>query len=194
MVVLTWLTLPAQIHAALWDEQTDSLEAFLYTAAAEPVVTPPVAQTAASPVVPASAPVLDPGVASTLAIVPGFLVHGSGHFYAGRPGTGALLLAAEVGSLYLTYLGVQDIQAASQNADPADPDYTGDTSQLSRGVGYAAVGIVIFLGSWLYDLAGAPIAVQEQEAKRKQASQTQGMILRPRWTGQSVALVVEHPF
>ena len=46
----------------------------------------------------------DPNMALLYAVIPGVLIHGSGHIYAGKTGTGAALLGAGVvGGLYVLY-------------------------------------------------------------------------------------------
>lgn len=114
------------------------------------------------------------GVAIGLATFPGVLVHGSGHFYAGRPLTGALLLMVEAGAVYMTYRGVSDLMSvadANMGDDVTDIQIItnlSETGQLSRGIGLAAGGLVLFLSSWLYDLTGSPIAVEQENKKEVQ--------------------------
>ncbi len=153
----------------------------------------------ASPAAPAAVLVPDPsdqgpfpGMALTLALVPGIAVHGSGHFYAGRPLTGAALAAVEVGALYLAYLGSMQITSAvNSGVGDAESENFGNSEELSRGLGLAVTGAALFLGSWLFDLSGAPTAAAETAAARKQAA---GTALRPALRPDQVALVLERRF
>ena len=79
----------------------------------------------------------DPNMALLYAVIPGVLIHGSGHFYAGKTTTGAVLLGSElVGGTMFYYA-------------------------LWGGGSFLAAGGVLFFGSWIYDLVGAPHAVQK---------------------------------
>lgn len=154
---------------------------------------------AAAPATPDAAPVSapssqdpNPGMAATLALVPGIAVHGAGHFYAGRPLAGAALVAVELGSLYLAYLGSTQISSAvNSGVGDADSANFGDSEEFSRGLGLVVTGTALFLGSWLFDLSGAPTAAAETAAARKEAA---GTALRPEVRPDQVALVLEQRF
>ena len=94
----------------------------------------------------------DPRMAVLYAIMPGMLVHGSGHFYAGEKTTGWVLVAGEVLSLaMLTYsIGV----GIGKSTD-------GATSNGSSEV-VGVVGVALLMGTWIYDVIGAPLAVEKQ--------------------------------
>jgi len=135
-----------------------------------------------------------PGTASGLAFFPGVLAHGTGHFYAGRPVTGALLVVAEALGVYLAYTGAMDIRRGLEAFDPDDPTFEGDTGTLSQGIGLAAGGAMIFLTSWFFDLSGAPIAAGEEAAKRQAAATAGRTQVRPALTPGGVAVVLERTF
>lgn len=99
----------------------------------------------------------------TLAVVPGVVIHGMGHYYAGRAGTGLVLTMLEVGAGALIGIG------ASNGLDEFDklqddmkiPDGIGT---VTRAEGMIVGGTVLFLTTWLYDLLGAPKAVGADNA------------------------------
>lgn len=77
------------------------------------------------------------------ALVPGLLVHGSGHFVAGEEETGRMLLAAEGGGLLLAVGGIAGLAG------------TGASDRLvSPFVGMAVAGVGLFGVSGLADLYG----------------------------------------
>ena len=131
-------------------------------------------------------------MAATLAVAPGVIVHGSGHFYAGRPLTGALLLAAEAAGVYLAYQGAMDVFDLVENVDFETLDNYEGTARLSRGVGMAAGGVLLFLTSWFYDISGAPAAAAATaRAKQRQAP---AAAVRPVVRPEGVAVVLEKKF
>jgi hypothetical protein len=91
----------------------------------------------------------DPKMAVFYAIIPGLVVHGAGHFYAGEKTTGWILVAGETLSLaMLTYcIGV----GIGQSTDGA----TSNGSSELVGI----VGATLFMGTWIYDIIGAPLSV-----------------------------------
>jgi len=94
----------------------------------------------------------DPNTAAFYALVPGFFVHGAGHFYAGRSKTGALLFGIEMLSGLSLYL------FALSNLPNGEPDDT-------RRAAYVSVAAGLFLGSWYYDIMKSPHAVKEYNEK-----------------------------
>ncbi len=133
-----------------------------------------------------------PGIAATLAFAPGIVLHGSGHFYAGRPLTGALLLLAEAGAVYMAYRGIQDINTGRDEINLEEFTYCGQSEQISRGLGLAAGGLMLFLTSWLYDVTGSPLAVLEQGAGKKQKTAGTGPILTPKLSGCGIEAVLKY--
>jgi hypothetical protein len=86
-----------------------------------------------------------------VALVPGSVVHGAGHFYAGKSKAGFLLLGAEIigaGLCYLSALG----------------NLAGNTKKGSSD-GTAFIGLTLFVGSWIYDIIEAPLAVHYKNQK-----------------------------
>ncbi len=87
-----------------------------------------------------------PYMAILYAFVPGIIIRGSGHFYAGDRRTGSRLLGAEAaGGLLIAggfYLGLAGVQTEA---------------------GFALLsGVILFVGSWVYDVVGSPLVVQKQ--------------------------------
>lgn len=84
-------------------------------------------------------------MAAFYSVIPGVLVHGSGHFYAGDARMGARLLGAEAAGGLLISGSVVLTMAGAQTA-----------------AGFAVLsGAILFVGSWAYDVIGAPLAVQK---------------------------------
>ncbi|MCK5218967.1 hypothetical protein KAR10_05560 [bacterium] len=135
-----------------------------------------------------------PGIAASLAFAPGIVLHGYGHFYAGRPLTGSLLLLAEVGAVYMAYRGITDVTSVIDEMDLENVNYYGQSEQFSRGVGLAIGGLVLFLTSWLYDLTGSPLAVLEQRDVKKQKATDTGPVLIPKLSGCGVEVVIDRLF
>ncbi|MBD3218787.1 MAG: hypothetical protein GF310_10950 [candidate division Zixibacteria bacterium] len=92
--------------------------------------------------------------ANLLAIIPGFLIHGSGHFYAGDFMTGFILLGLEIPSLYMigSWFGYQLMENR-------DEDESGYRSALG------VAGAALFLGGWIYDFVHADAAVRDYNDK-----------------------------
>jgi hypothetical protein len=91
------------------------------------------------------------GTALLLAIGPGFVIHGLGHAYAGDGVTFGVLLGCEVvGGYYL-------IDAFKRALDENSTDELSNTETALR----ASAIIVLFFGSWAYDIMFAPGAVEK---------------------------------
>jgi TM2 domain-containing membrane protein YozV len=115
-----------------------------------------------------------PYVALFCSFVPGIIVHGSGHFYAGKTNTGYLLLGTEAAGLLLLYLGFEEALGGSSYQN--DADIMGWT------------GLALFSGSWLYDVIGSPIAVQKQNQKLFKGENTE-LRFQPKDSGLRLVLV-----
>jgi TM2 domain-containing membrane protein YozV len=92
--------------------------------------------------------------ATILAIVPGFFIHGIGHFYSGDMTTGLILLSAEiisVGGMFL--IGLKD--AFGERWPKEDKNYNF----------YYAIGAFTFFVSWMYDILHSPMAVEKYNLK-----------------------------
>ena len=94
----------------------------------------------------------DPGKAILYAAIPGFVVHGAGHFYAGKTKTGLLLLGTEVLAFAFFVEGALLEFQESEGWTIEGPD---------PGV-FFAIGTVLFYGSWLYDLFASPGEVKKR--------------------------------
>lgn len=92
-----------------------------------------------------------PSAAIFLALVPGFIIHGLGHYYAGYPRTGNVLLITEGSSFVFFFLAFGLALDDSDSIDTA---------------GVLAVGAFFgFLGSWAYDIIGAPLVIRKNNKK-----------------------------
>lgn len=142
----------------------------------------------------------DPGVAIALATFPGVAIHGSGHFYAGRPVTAAQLLLVEAGAVVMSYRGISDlISIIETNSEDGRSEIEiienlEDSGQLSRAVGLAAGGVVLFISSWLYDLTGSPLAVLEDNEKKKNQTRSSGPSINAKLTLTGFELKVDQLF
>ncbi|MDH4222977.1 MAG: hypothetical protein OEV55_05485 [candidate division Zixibacteria bacterium] len=95
----------------------------------------------------------DPREALFYAILPGFIVHGAGHFYAGKPKTGAFLVVGEVIGAGLIFLA----GLASM------PD---NNTSSSGGVdAIAFIGVSLFAVTWLYDIVESPFVVKRNNQR-----------------------------
>jgi TM2 domain-containing membrane protein YozV len=89
----------------------------------------------------------NPWLAFGIALVPGAIIHGAGHFYAGRIGTGFVLLGSELIGTGLIGVGlISGIETIT--GEPRE----GWVIELE-------VGLILFVGSWIYDIIGSPIVV-----------------------------------
>jgi TM2 domain-containing membrane protein YozV len=131
-----------------------------------------------------------PALAGTLAFIPGIVVHGAGHMYAGSWMKGLGLLAIEgltVGVIANNVsTGTSDIQALSNSTK---------NNQIPTDVSsaYSKAGIIIvcgmgFLWSWFDDMAGAPIAATEYNKLLDQENNQAHLRLQPRVDGVELAL------
>jgi hypothetical protein len=85
--------------------------------------------------------------------VPGIVVHGAGHFYAGKKMTSALLFGAELGGVALVFYGV------NLGIGEMDSERTATPNVVAAG------GAALFLGSWIYDIIGAPLTIVKENEK-----------------------------
>lgn len=93
----------------------------------------------------------NPNTAMVIAILPGSIVHGAGHFYARRPVTGAALLGIEMVSL------VFFVRAIGQGlSDTGNPEQERQDS---------FIGTTLFFGSWFYDIIVAPMTIAKENEK-----------------------------
>ncbi|MDP3024481.1 MAG: hypothetical protein Q8O10_03000 [candidate division Zixibacteria bacterium] len=97
----------------------------------------------------------NPNTALFYAAVPGFFVHGAGHFYAGKTKTGIALLGVEIISVGLLFRYVLTDFAASMDGG------TGGEPETIVGV----IGGTLFVGSWIYDIIGAPLTIDRENEK-----------------------------
>lgn len=95
----------------------------------------------------------DPREALFYAALPGFFVHGAGHFYAGKSTAGAILLTTEIASFGLIFYSMVRGLGEMESGDSDTP-------------GLLAFGAVtLFIGSWIYDMIFAPMSVVHQNER-----------------------------
>jgi len=96
-----------------------------------------------------------PTTALVIALVPGSVVHGAGHFYAGKTGIALGLFGAEIVGTGLIYAGV------------IGSIFEGMEGSEKRGGEDAAliIGLGLFVGSWVYDVVASPLVVKNQNDK-----------------------------
>lgn len=90
-----------------------------------------------------------------LAFVPGFFIHGMGHFYAGDFKTGLILFGLE-----LLIIPGAAAEIAYDLAENKDPDDKGNVAHAAFAVGLAA-----FFVSWVIDIAHSSVAVEKYNNK-----------------------------
>lgn len=109
----------------------------------------------------------EPVVAFAVALIPGSVVHGLGHYYAGDPETGKTLLVTEGVSLVLVLVG---------GAILSSPDlFGGCSSDCVIGAISLSAGTIGFVGSWVYDVIGSPFAAQRYNRKLEKTETSWGI-------------------
>jgi hypothetical protein len=109
-------------------------------------------------------------LAEIIAIVPGVVVHGAGHMYAGSWMKGLGLFALEGGSVYelLQVRGHGNFQAlGNQMGNGKIPT---DLSGAETDAGIALVAGFGFLWAWFDDISGAGVAVDEYNKRQDQGT------------------------
>jgi len=89
-----------------------------------------------------------PYMAIFYAFVPGIVIHGSGHVYAGEIPTGMVLFGSELLGLGLIFLG------GVSGIESGEPSNGGENAIF--------IGTLLFVGSWLYDIIESPIVVKKR--------------------------------
>lgn len=133
-------------------------------------VADPAAAKAATGTATASSDHKSAALASLLAVVPGIVVHGSGHMYAGAWMKGLGLFAIEGACVAVGYDSVRrgvDSYNAMNNAGSIPTDL----SPVLTDAGVAFVTGMGFLWTWWDDMAGAGIAADQYNRRQDQASQ-----------------------
>jgi hypothetical protein len=93
----------------------------------------------------------NPNMALLYSVIPGFLIHGSGHVYAGDISTGIIIFGSELAGVGLMFLG--GLGGFENGESTNDGDYA------------IFAGSVLFVGSWLYDIIESPMAVKKRNRK-----------------------------
>ncbi|MEN3013161.1 MAG: hypothetical protein ABDH23_00900 [Endomicrobiia bacterium] len=105
-----------------------------------------------------------PFVALFLALVPGFFIHGLGHFYAGKPLIGSVLLICGVVGTVMLITGIVMVWFSGAILSPGIivSILTGTNIFVSEtvtgmvlGVELIKYGSILFIGSWWIDIIGA---------------------------------------
>jgi hypothetical protein len=95
----------------------------------------------------------NPGITLGLALVPGFVIHGFGHYYIEKPVMGTALLLIEIGSFFMV---------ASQI------DF-GENSGRKSNYDITDLGTFLFYGSWAYDFIASPIIANKMNKQHQAA-------------------------
>lgn len=114
-------------------------------------------------------PAADPDAAFRAAFWPGILIHGWGYRTAGDSDTYVNLAGGEIFSAVLLGFGL---------AEALGPDIKDESKSTSQSI--AAAGGVIFVATWLWDIAGASGAARKFNEKN-------GLSLLPRNGGAQLA-------
>jgi len=94
-----------------------------------------------------------PATALVIALVPGAVVHGAGHFYAGKTKTAIGLFGAEIIGGVLVFFGAL---GSSLQSD------TEGESGSNAGPIVLFLGLGLLVGSWIYDIAESPAVISRQ--------------------------------
>lgn len=102
-----------------------------------------------------------PWVALGIAFFPGIIIHGAGHTYAGKHKTAALLFTSELIGLGLIGAGIVIISLTvfTKVGTLGAADISCETSGLVNIL--FGTGSVLFVGSWVYDVVGAPLSCRQ---------------------------------
>ena len=109
----------------------------------------------------------EPVVAFAVALIPGSVVHGLGHYYAGDPETGKTLLVTEGVSLGLVLVGGVFLSSQLNSLECSSDCVIGAIS--------ISAGTIGFLGSWVYDVIGSPFAAQRYNRKLEKTETSWGI-------------------
>lgn len=130
----------------------------------------------------------DPFVAAMLAIFPGVIVRGMGHFYAKKYITGGLLIVVTFFGLYfnkIDYYDASDPYYRKIQDNP--PRYIAEIyKHKHHELLYYSSRILIF-GSWAYDIIGAPI-VCIRHNRRLQQKISVSPYMEHNWFGQQTGV------
>ena len=111
----------------------------------------------------------NPNTAAGLAIFPGFFIHGIGHLYAGKTGTGIILHVISMTSiallLYEAQLSDKDIER------PSDICFNIYTS--------------VFIASWFFDILFSPYACKRRNIKLREQLSLKPYIYRSQFGHQT---------
>lgn len=118
-----------------------------------------------------------PATAFVIALVPGALLHGAGHMYAGDLQTARWLALSEAAGYAAMFT------AHVRGADTTDRT---DGTAIVYGVGAS-----LFFGSWLYDILAAPAAARAQSVRSHAAATLPGweMTTIPRRHGLAMSVM-----
>jgi hypothetical protein len=107
-----------------------------------------------------------PIMAFLIALGPGVVIHGAGHYYVGDYKTGCKLLGGEVISYIIGMYGMVLVNEYTSNRINAKPDAT------LEGIGQFLIiaGGCGFVATWIYDLIAAPISTSNTPLQQKGSS------------------------
>lgn len=128
-----------------------------------------VSATAASTSTTAKADHKSYALAELLSVVPGVVVHGSGHMYAGAWMKGLGLFALEGASSYVAYDSIR------RGSDTFNTLFNGNTVPTNLTGAYSDAGVALVAGmaffwTWWDDIAGSGIAVEQYNKRQDEAA------------------------
>jgi len=118
-----------------------------------------------------------PTKAFLIAFLPGSVVHGAGHFYAKKPKTGRILLATEGVGVLFTFYGWAGLFALGLESLDGGGWEGWEKWERKKDIFNVLLysGITLFVGSWVYDMIGAPL---QAKAHNKKIMERYGLSLK----------------
>jgi len=101
----------------------------------------------------------NPNIVFGIAFIPGFFIHGLGHYYIGEYWTGTKLLAVELISIGVLFGAIVSGIASMDSPKDSKPNLA--IWEIS--------GLALFFGSWIYDYIAAPTKAIKMNQKHESA-------------------------
>jgi len=105
-----------------------------------------------------------PSTGLLFSVVPGFIVHGAGCFYAENPGWGVGLLATEVLGCYLVAEGLEDEHVTIPAVVKTPPGRVYDSDDDEDLI---AIGALLFAVSWIADIAVTQVLIKKHNERER---------------------------
>jgi len=121
------------------------------------------------------------GKALLFALLPGSIIHGAGHFYAGSHDTGNLLFIFEIFGGVLLASGYKDVSSHEVS----------QSSGIHPGI---VAGYVIFMTTWVYDIINAPDEAEKYNKQMGKAKKGLSVIIKDINSKKSLLLGFSYKF